>query len=159
GTFTVPDLPPGDGQIIALCEGWASERVADAESGGGRGEDQLIAQRVDPATSGVFVLKMEPTASLKATLRDPEGKPVKGAILSCWPNVRWLTGYSSVFLDRGWSETSDARGEVLVTNIPWGTTWYGVSHHELDLPIGEDDRSRQAPLESGKTYEVVLDLV
>src|SRR5258705_2850604 len=155
GTFALPDLPPGDGQIIALCDGWASERVGDP----GTPDDERIAQKVDPASGGIFVLKMEPTASLKATLRDPQGKPVEGAFLSCWPNVQWLNGYSSTFLGQSWSATSDARGEVVVANIPCGTVWYGVAHRELDLEMGAEDRTQQADLQPGKTLEVVLDLV
>jgi hypothetical protein len=64
-----------------------------------------------------------------------------------------------MFLDRTWTATSDARGELVVANMPWGSMGFGVTHPELDLPILDRDRSRQADLEAGKTTEVVLDLV
>jgi hypothetical protein len=169
GTFTVEGLPPGDGQIIALCAGWASERVVGERTEPGiaidreawirsHGEHALIPQRVDPASGKRFVLKMEPTGALKATLRGPDGAPVAGVILSCWPNVFWLAGYSSSFIEGDWSATSDSKGELMVANVPWGTTWYGVGHPALDLPMADGDRTRQAMIEPGKTTEVALEL-
>ncbi len=180
GTFTFANLPPGDGQIIALCDGWASERVDAAEHSAAPArapsepqpdaheawrlrDARFVAQRVDPAefaeAGRVFVLAMEPTSSLKATLKRADGTPAAGVKLSCWPNVRWSSGFSSVFLDQEWSATSDARGRIEITNLPWGEVWYGVQDAELDLARVDGERSRQVQLEPSQTIEVELELV
>lgn len=180
GTFTFANLPPGDGQIIALCDGWASERVDSSESGAAasstpaenepdakeawrRRDMRFVPAKLDPAEFAaegrVFVLAMEPTSSLKATLKRADGTPAAGVKLSCWPNVRWSSGFSSVFLDHEWSATSDARGRIEIANMPWGSVWCGVEDRALALALVDGERSRQLQLEPGQLLELELEVV
>ena len=182
GSFAFVDLPPGDGQVIALCDGWSSERVVtrDPEWLGVAGEDlsgdaleaaidraierlgdrARVAQPVAPGTTKEFVLRMEPTATLRVTLRAPGGEPAAGAKVSCWPNVFWRSGFSQVFLNREYGAVSDAAGVATVANLPPGEAWFGVEHATLDVPNapGEGDRARRAGLRAGETLEVELAL-
>jgi hypothetical protein len=164
GTFTIEGLPPGDGQIIALCDGWASQRVRDqgwedsAVETPERGERAWNAQRVRPDPERRFVLLMEPTANLKVVLRGPDGEPVRGATVSCWPNVFWLSGFANIFLDGTWNVAAGPNGEALVSNLPWGTLFFGVEHSDLQAPSVDGDRNRNIPLRPGETAEITVDL-
>lgn len=85
GTFEFSSLPRG-GKIyfIALCDGWVVEGVENGQVIGKEmtiAPTQLLANRLD----GV-VLPMKPTASAEIEVLDPDGKPLRGATVSCWPN-------------------------------------------------------------------------
>ncbi len=172
GTFVIENLPPGDGQIIAICDGWASAGVP-----AGReylhqldAKPELVAEQLAiygnvpqpvPADFGAtFAVKMEPTATLKATLVDAAGKPVEGATLTLWPNVVWRTGYSNLFMQRTCEGKSDANGLVTITNIPSGQTSGGVAHPTLVVPANAQGRRYiEARFEPGKTTDMRIELV
>lgn len=138
GAFVLDGLPPGDGQIIGMCDGWVSKRVSESEADDDdapREDRELTPQSIDTASTGtVFELLMEPTATVIADVRDADGKPVAGATLSLWPNVRWRIGYSQIFMGRSYEGVSDAEGRAVVTNLPAGRCGYGVTHERWELP-------------------------
>jgi hypothetical protein len=101
---------------------------------------------------------MEPTANLKVVLRGPDGEPVRGATVSCWPNVFWLSGFANIFLDGTWNVAAGPNGEALVSNLPWGTLFFGVEHSDLQAPSVDGDRNRNIPLRPGETAEITVDL-
>lgn len=176
GSFELADLPPGEGQIVAACSGWISERVdgGAAALGVREGDPEAyqralesgawrawLPQSVEPASvEGVFELAMEPVASLEATLLGPDGAPVEGAMLALSPNVLWRNGYATIFLDRGFHGTSDAEGRVRIDELPAGICLYSVTHARLGLPVGSHGiRAEQVELHSGETAKLALELV
>lgn len=85
GTFEFPSLPRGGKiQLIALCDGWVVEGLEHGLVVGTEmtiDEPQLLANHME----GVIV-PMKPTASAEIEVLDPDGKPLAGATVSCWPN-------------------------------------------------------------------------
>jgi hypothetical protein len=109
---------------------------------------------------GPFVLRMEPAATLKATIVDKSGKPIEGATLTLWPNVHWRTGYSNLFMQRTCEGKSDAEGRVTITNLPGGKVSGGVQHDRYAIPESELGRRQiEVELEPGKTREMRVELV
>jgi hypothetical protein len=159
GSFEIPDLPPGTGEMIGMCDGWVSREVEPLEEDAGK--PVLKLQQVDPA-AGDFVLAMEHTARLEVQLLDPDGEPVEGALVQMSPNVHWSPGYSRIFLEREWMATSDASGRVEIENLPPGKQLMRLVHADLCLPPNEADPANRwvwPVLVSGETTALELRLV
>ncbi len=162
GTFELGGLPPGQGEIIGLCRGWASSGPAPPAEG--QVVDRWI-QQVDPgALEEPFVLRMEPTASLEVTVLDPGGEPLPGARLILSPNVYWTCGDSDFFLNREFKATSDARGIASLDDLPSEEDEFVYVHHPdyrmplNEAPWGGERRYAWADLVSGETTRVTVQL-
>lgn len=169
GTFVLDGLPPGDGEIIGICDGWASRRVlhddldaaeVDASAAPSSVEAEFELQSFDTGrTDGAFELVMEPTATVVADVRDADGKPIAGATVSLWPNVRWRIGYSQIFMNRTYAGVSDAEGRAVIANLPAGRCWYGVTHERWEVPQDEQgSRSLSIELKSGEQSTITVRL-
>ncbi|MEM9380225.1 MAG: RNA polymerase sigma factor [Planctomycetota bacterium] len=130
GTFELRDLPPGRGEMIGICRGWASKQVlapmpADLgeplASGAEAPEPRRQHQHVE-ADAETFELRMEPTGTVEVTLVDPSGAPVEGAFLQSSPNVHWEIGYAAIFMDRSPGAKTDAEGVAVLENLPAGAS-------------------------------------
>jgi hypothetical protein len=119
GTFRVEELPQGTGELIALCDGWVCKReiVQRKEEGLDPGTERHNPRVVVPLREPLTV-PMEPTATLVVRTVDAAGAPVPGARVDVWPNVVWSNGYSSLFLGRTWSASTDATGAARLENLP-----------------------------------------
>ncbi len=173
GSFEFESIPPGAGQIIGICSGWASARVeSDQPQSSPRLETlskeerekkialmrdlAMVPQSVNPAVlEGPFELQMERTATVQATIDDAKGRPIADAELSLSPNVHWSTGHSSAFMHRTYSGQSDAGGQVTLSNLPRGVVFADVQHERFVLPAKSGaDRRIQIELAAGESREV-----
>lgn len=181
GTFEVPGLRRATGQVIALCDGWASKLVpartwaeAGITPGEGVTEEQLqewfgdqlrvgrFAQAVDVSLGAPLVVEMEPTGELEVRVVDDAGQPLAGVELSAWPNVRWEGVGSEVFPWRDWLATTDADGVARVANLPVDEhLMFGASSTTHRLRKPDRDVVPSARIESGKTTrcELVLEAI
>ena len=122
GSFELADLPPGEVEVVALCDGWTSIHLPPAEP-----ESTSRPQLVPEDLEGVFVLRMEPAASLAVTVLAPDGSPLSGASVQTSPNVHWRTGFAQIFVEiesmeewtrRRWWAATDEAGVALLANLP-----------------------------------------
>jgi hypothetical protein len=111
GSFEIPGLPPGGGEMIGMCDGWVS-REQETGEGSEQSHSSLKLQQVDATSDELFVLAMERTARLEVLVLDAHGQPVEGAQIQTWPNVHWSCGYAQIFLDRQWIAATDASGRA-----------------------------------------------
>lgn len=165
GSFRFRDLPPGKGQIIALCRGWVSKRiravdpadvgmwVADSADVPAAieemGDRALIPARIEIPSIEPIVVAMEATATVEVEVKDASGLPIEGAVLMASPNVRWRNGYSQIFLDRIWKAGTGSNGIARLEDLPPDPrTWLNVSAEgfrrkdrvEVDLSSGQTAR-------------------
>jgi hypothetical protein len=159
GTFSFLDLPPGNGEVIAMCEGWTSAFVRDPESPVLNAVGLL---QVDPETTrsdDPWVLEMVPSARVELTVLTPEGEPLQNARVASWPNVHWTMGYSQIFLERSWLARTDRFGRATLENMPpLPMTMYSVEHEDYRMPMQTGDNSRSAwfELAVGETLNASL---
>jgi len=169
GSFRLDGLPQEEIEIIGLCDGWSS-RTSPVPG-------DPILRRVPTVSAeheGAFVLPMETTAYLEATVLDPEGTPLADALVQVNPNVNWRGGFSELFAlsnkfteleRRGWIVTTDSSGRASLANIPpQENLWVLVKHPHFQMPRTTSPRGTVGPgewvaCEPGKTtaLEVVLE--
>jgi hypothetical protein len=164
GTFTLASLPEGDLELVAICDGFVNT------NGSGQFPSMHYPQKFSLGPEGITVtLGMEPTAGLEVKVQDDEGKPLQGAQVSCWPNIRYGEWSATIigqdcyntadFLTnrteakRGWWDgqfrsfqaTSDLSGFAFIANLPAETTTFSVEHPRFVLPAvdtGRGDKRR-----------------
>ena len=161
GTFLLDPMPPGEMEVIAICDGWISSSRAPIAN-----HIQHVPQRweiKDAATR--ITLTMEPTATFRARVVDSNGQGVMGARVAFWPNVKWRSGGSGVFFGAPMSSeerfrfesdaayvkdrdernrhrtkpfqaTTDENGVAIVKNLPLWARDYAVSGPEVQQPGG-----------------------
>jgi hypothetical protein len=169
GAFRFVGLPLGAGEMIGMCEGWASSLVdepaaeataeaplehADGELGhespaSRQPHLQQVPADAFASDAAPFVLRMEPTARVEITVEDPSGEPLEGATVVMWPNVFWTIGWSGIFLDREWRAVTDRRGVAVIENVPpRANGGLHVAHRGLRMPLDDAFQPRrQATLE------------
>jgi len=180
GTFEVPDLPPGKGQIIALCRGWISRRTrADSPEEAGMsfgnyeptpdeieeamrdmGDQAFEPQRISLPSSSPFVVAMEPTGALEVTVRTQDGGPLAGALIAASPNVSWIGVGSTIFPWGEWNATTDSAGRARIENLPPDHgLWVDAGHSSFRMPRAQRDDSPRVPIVSGQTatFEFTLE--
>ncbi len=181
GTFEIPSLPPGDLEIVALCDGFVSTN--------GPGQFQLrYPQKLRLGTNDLTItIGMEPTARLEVQVTDDKGNPLPDALVSTWPNVRYgewsatiLAGdcYNTqdAFLAApaggiaGWrqpvpdfSGRSDRSGLTVLPNLPVDVGAFSVEHPRFALPavstgMGDQRREARVTLVPGQTNRVSVRL-
>jgi hypothetical protein len=181
GSFEIPSLPQGDLEVVALCNGFVST------NGPGKFHFRYPQKHVLGADDLDITIGMEPTARLEVRVTDNQGKPVKGALVSTWPNVRYgewaavrlaqdcyLTsdimlspaGKTYSFWNRHVPDlegTSDDNGLAVIPNLPADVTQIAVDHPQLAppavlTPMGEKSREASVQLIAGVTNHASVQL-
>jgi hypothetical protein len=135
GSFLLPELPKGYGEIIAICDGFVSTIDRDKPT-------YLQNQHFDLQLDGQeIVVKMEPAATFSGKVVDAEGRAVAGVEVVLWPNVFWGSASSQVFMNWNYSATTDDKGEFSVVNLP-------VQHEESYTVRGADYELAVQPVEN-----------
>ncbi|HEY1786346.1 MAG TPA: hypothetical protein VGG30_12380 [Pirellulales bacterium] len=184
GTFTLEDLPYGDIQVTALCDGFVADGGAAPEfaKGAAVGANEPGRPQVFPVAEAdnEIVLKMVPTASCKIRVLDPDGRPVAGAQCGFWPNVHWWNGGGQIYCsplvstadvlrdpkgparqsresEQLFTATTDADGIAVVKNLPTQERSFGVHHDHFHLPIGDwNERIVRVELKAERQTEITV---
>lgn len=181
GTFSIPTLPDGDLEIIALCDGFINTN--------GPGKFNFrYPQKHHLGTNDISItIGMEPTATLEVTLHDQAGHPVTNALVSTWPNVHWGEWGAVIFgadcyntsdqklapktLMHWWERrqqdfqgTSDKNGNAILSNLPPTTDTLIAENDRFTLPIwkttsGEKTRQVALKLTTSETNHLSLQMV
>lgn len=154
GTFTLHDLQPGRGYLLALTRGHVSTLAAsETEFDSGiryvnrnesAAEKELMQQRITntwvlqrttiPASTVPFVVSMEATGRIEITVRDPDNEPVAGARVTASPNYQVPGVGSSILPWRDWSAITDDRGIAAIADLPpQDELWFGVTADGFQL--------------------------
>jgi len=131
------------------------------------------------------ILGMEPTACLEVEVTDDQGKPLRDAHVSAWPNVRygeWVAttlgdDYNTAdFLRDGgkrgsllnwwpasFQVTSDVSGLAAILNLPSEAKEFAVQHPRFVLPAvntgsGEKRGEASITLQAGRTNRISVRL-
>ena len=180
GSFTIASLPPGDLEIVALCDGFVST------NGPGQFKMHYPQRHLLADNDLAITIGIEPTARLEVQVTDNQGAPLPGVLVSTWPNVRYGEWAATVLADDcyntldgllqkpgagyKWGQappdfqgTSDSRGLAVLPNLPVETSELAVQHPKFDLPIvgkPADGQRRQASftLSAGKTNRISIQL-
>ena len=83
GRFVFGPLPDGDLELVALCAGYISTNGPGQS--GMRYPQKFLLETNDLTVT----LGMEPTARLEVEVLDDHNRPLKGAQVMTWPNVRY----------------------------------------------------------------------
>jgi hypothetical protein len=182
GTFTVPSLPAGDLEIVALCDGFIST------NGPGKFKFRYPQKHQLGASDLSITIGMEPTATLEVTLHDDNNNAVSNAVIATWPNVRWGEWGAVVFASdcyntsdwasardriKNWMKDrnpdfqsiSDKNGIAIMSNLPPTTDALDVEHDRLALPVstngwaGQKTRTIQLSLTNKQANHLSLHLV
>jgi hypothetical protein len=160
GTFDIGSLPPGEIEIIAICDGYVSLNA--------KGDYSQVhyPQRYSLDTSGIMInLDMEPTATLEVGVVDDRGRPLKNANVQAYPtsqfagdngqailgadcyftaeliregSARWLRmGPTILLASTNYSAMTDNQGRVLIRNLPVEFRWLTFQNSEYVLPLAD----------------------
>jgi hypothetical protein len=181
GSFEINGLPQGDLEVLALCDGYVST------NGPGKFKMRYPQKHVVETNDLAITIGMEKTARLEVRVVDKQGKPVKGATVSAWPNARYgewaavqLAGdcynMSDLMISKPGKEipswlrpvpdfvgTSDENGLAVIPNLPADVKEIGVEHPQLALPAvstgwGDKRREARVTLIAGETNETTVQL-
>ena len=180
GTFVFESIPPGEVDVTAQGDGFASKSIGQVQNRMPNG------QIVDGPVIGIpqpfplvapvtkIEVKTEPTATVEVTTKTKDGKPVMGVNVSLNPNVLRMNGifgnmeHSSEEPFRAmtplpyppYRAATDKNGKVVMPNIPAVLRWFGVYHPQYEAPLTErsgfTDRSIRLKAEPGKTSQVAV---
>ena len=167
GTFVLHDLPRGNVQVIALCDGFRAKSgsppdfARQHEINGLRGHPQVFSR---DDNSSEITLKMTPTAECEIQVVGPDQEPLADAKCGFWPNVFWWSGGSQVYgyplystaeslrnpelmkkraMDHSsfpYTAKTNAYGVAVVRGLPEGTTNFNVRHDDYEVPLGTSNR-------------------
>ncbi len=188
GTFSFASLPAGDVELFALCDGASSKVLASEVSDFPPGKMGAQPLRF-PIGNDEILVPMEDTSTFEAHVVDAEGKPVADARLFFRPAI-FLEGYKCTILEAAFyrnmpanpqggnkhelsfSSVSDARGRVIIRNIPRWLDEYKLFHDDYVLAASQQDShcglrgvslcvrlsGRAAVLRVGQTTKVTIRL-
>lgn len=184
GAFTLPPMPAGELQLIALCDGFIAESGDPPAFASERERNNpgtfFIRPQVFTVASGAnepLTLTMKPTGSCRFQLTAPDGKPIAGARVGFWPNVGWWRDGSQLYcwptvgsmetlkrrpdappIDWGaqpFLAVSDAQGVAVVKNVPVGTRDFAAVHDDWELWVDASrNSSGRVELKPGERSEV-----
>ncbi|MEM9379383.1 MAG: carboxypeptidase-like regulatory domain-containing protein [Planctomycetota bacterium] len=179
GTFVVEGVRPGDGFVVALCEGWTSERLppttlrdAGIHLGGEVTEQrkrEALAEaepwtwtypRLDlPQESTPFVVPMVETGTVDVTIAGPDGAPLPGATAYLSPNYRVRSIGSSIFPFRDWQAVADADGVARITDIPpTDSLWVSAGASGMQMSAEDRETTPSVAIEPGGTATIRIQL-
>ncbi len=180
GTFEFANLPPGDLEIVALCQGFVST-TSPGTKGFRHPQKHLL------GTNDLSItVEMEPTARLEVFAIDDKGNSLKDATISTWPNVRY-GDWSAVVLMSDlyntsdhllkpetrlhlWNQnvpdltaTTDNSGLAVFENLPADVAEFSVEHSRFELPAmtratGRKVRESAVTLTPGGTNKTTVRL-
>ncbi len=163
GTFTLPAMPPGHVQIIAICDGFLAapgeppaflDDAQRARAARTFGSPQVfeVAPRGEHAD---ITIEMTPAASCEFHFSDPEGRPLAGIGIGFSPNVRWWLGGSQIycwpfkgaaemldppadaepldFRDQPFAVETDADGRAVIKTLPAGQGVFRAGNDDWEL--------------------------
>lgn len=173
GTFVFESVPPGELDVIALGEGFASRN-------GGQGANRL--QKITIGTPQAFPLAKqtnsievatEKTATLNIDVITTDGEPVKGMIVQAGPNLMRLPG--GIFGSISSTETpfrilpqmpnippwyggrTDERGHVVLSSIPAVARRLELEHPEYQVPLVDGwSRDVHLSIAPGQTTNIAV---
>jgi protocatechuate 3,4-dioxygenase beta subunit len=156
GTFVFESLPPGEVELIALCDGFISKNPPQQT------DTHFGIPQVFPLNGDLtqMELVMEPTAACEVRVVDEQEQPIEGARVFFWPNVRWNFGGTQIFaqflikwedflltggkFDREKAKLSfeqndfqaitDEHGVAVIYNLPGSKQNFNVISKEYELP-------------------------
>jgi hypothetical protein len=182
GSFQVGFLPPGDLEVVVLCDGFVST------NGPGQSRMRYPQKHVLGSSDLAITIGMEPTARLEVRVTDDQGKPLKDAHVSTWPNVRYGEWWATILASdcyntadglkagpeakaMGWFRsappdfegTSDGLGLAVLPNLPPEVYSLSVEHPDFVLPAvvapgGEKNREARVTLVPGRTNHAAVRL-
>ena len=179
GTFEIESLPPGQGDIIALCDGFISKDPLDKQVGSIR-NPQIFTIGGNIAH---VEIKMEPAAICKVIVVDDKSNPLQGARAAFWPNIKWTESGTQIFglkafksedvfalggkvdfdkvvKEKDFFATTDANGVAIVKNLPPTEQSFSVTHPDYEMPIQKlaygERRQQAVNLSGGKTTSVTV---
>jgi hypothetical protein len=182
GTFDLSSLPEGNLEVVVLCDGFVST------NGPGMFKMVYPQKHVLGTNDLAITVGMMPAARLEVYVTDDKGKPLAGAHVSTWPNVRYgewsatilasdCYNTSDQFLSTTrpeatglWRKSvpdfegiSDSAGLAVIPNLPATVTEFGVEHPRFALPAvkiysGEKRRQMSITLRPGETNHVSVQL-
>jgi len=185
GTFVLRGLPPGELEVVAICDGFVSQNPAQIR-GTGRAPQRF------QVGGGEISVPMEATGAARISVEDRKGRPVSDADVAFWPNQNFQSGSSVVgfrfqsahvlrisqdspvpftFPDQSpvteefkkFSAKTNADGVAIVRNLPPGSQEFAVSAPGLEMPIRKHyqfpDRFDSVDVVSGgeATVTVIMD--
>jgi hypothetical protein len=182
GTFSIPSLPEGTFEIVALCDGYLST------NGPGKFNMRYPQKHTITTNDLDITIGMEATATLEVLLRDNQNKPVANANVVTWPNVRYGEWQATIFCGdtyntgdflistnktsfwstyEKWHDfqaTSDVTGKAILSNLPPTTDALDIQHDRLSPPLWKDTIGRKTrtvvlKLTAGETNHLTLNLV
>ncbi len=181
GTFEFDSLPPGDLEILALCQGFVSTNRPIAPQ-------FRHPQKHLLGTNELFItVGMEPTVRLEVIVTDDQGAPLKGAKVLTWPNVHYgdwaatvlmsdLYNTSDYFLNLkkrtrlgssvgvpDLTATTDRSGLAVLSNLPSDVREFTVEHPGFEVPAttgwgGQKHRQVAVTLMPGVTNRYTVKL-
>lgn len=182
GTFTIPSLPEGAFEIVALCDGYLST------NGPGKFNMRYPQKHTLTTNDLDITVGMEPTATLEVVLHDNEDKPVANANVVTWPNVRYGEWEATIFCGdtyntgellistnknlfwniygkwRDFQATTDTTGKAILSNLPPTTDGLDIQHERFSPPVWKDTIGRKTrtivlKLTTAETNHLTLNLV
>jgi hypothetical protein len=179
GTFVFEWLPPGEVEMIGLCDGFVSQNGPVKRQTSVRTPQHFALGTNDAEV----ILLMEPAAECEVTVVDDKDQPLAGAAAMFWPNIIWAEAGTTIFAEHGWDSEelyrtgkapewrdtfkkhqrlftadTDAKGIALVRNIPAYTQSFLVTHTNFEMPVyyayGSAHRETNVDLVSGETTRV-----
>lgn len=112
GTFELNDMPYGEILVWGLTDGWASVNTAAEREILGRPQSFYF-----DADHAEYELPMNPTATARFTVVDPQGRPVEGVRIGASPNM-CLQDCCGMWIRRDWGTKSDENGVAAIENMP-----------------------------------------
>jgi hypothetical protein len=180
GTFSIPSLPEGDLEIVALCDGFIST------NGPGQFETRYPQKHLLGTNELTIAIGMERTARLEVQVTDDQGKPLKDVRVMTWPNVRYGEWFSGLLMNDCYNTAdwlapkagstpwwqrevwdyqgvSDATGVAVLPNVPATVKTLAVGHPRFSLPaVGTAGSGKHRQLSfvltAGKTNRVSIQL-
>lgn len=169
GSFVLPSLPEGELELVALSDGFVSTNGPGKYHFHYPQKWSLVGKELD------IVIGMEPTACLEVTVQDDQGKPLAGARVGTWPNIRYGEWSATVIgedcyntadwlksndqresLNNWWrnhqirfTSTTDLSGVAIIRNLPAEANVFTVDHPRLGLPTvdtGFGQKARQSAM-------------
>jgi hypothetical protein len=151
GTFSISSLPPGDLEILAMCDGFVST------NGPGMFKMRYPQKHVLDTNDLNILVGMEPTARLEVTVTDEKGRPLQGVRVVTWPNARYGEWAAVILMEDCYNQSdfllnpelnrlmpmkvtsdlagiSDNNGLAVLPNLPADVKELAAEHPNYELP-------------------------
>lgn len=179
GSFVFESVPPGEVDVVILCDGFVSKSVGELYNRRNGVLDKkptiLAVPQAFPLEAPVTKIEVatEPTATLEFTAATKTGAPIEGVEVGMFPSAFRMTGMFGwtkksseesfreipKLPDPVFSGNTDKNGKVVLTNLPAEVWIMWANHPKYQSPIGErtGDRAIRVKFSPGETN--VMNLV